>query len=202
MLRWKRVEISGGFLLLMAALFYLDESDLLLWALAACAVHELGHFLAIRLLGGRVILLRLTCVGAEMRLSDRYPMGPLRQAGSALAGPAVNLLLAFAAARLAPRMGEPLYVFAGLNLTLGLFNLLPAVQLDGGRVLRQLLRLANPEGQAEAAAGLVSAALGALLLAGGGVLALKGRANPTLLLAGAWLLASSLPKGRKNETFF
>ena len=43
MLRWKRVEISAGALLLGAALYYLDEQGVLLMAFCACALHELGQ---------------------------------------------------------------------------------------------------------------------------------------------------------------
>ena len=101
MLRWRHVEISGGFLLVAALLFYLDTENLLFWAAAACALHELGHGLAIRCLGGRVALLRLTCVGAELKLSARYPMGYGRQLLAALGGPAANLLCAGAAVHMA-----------------------------------------------------------------------------------------------------
>ena len=113
MLRWKRVEISAGALLLGAALYYLDEQGVLLMAFCACALHELGHWLVIRALGGRVTALRITCVGAEMRLSARCPLGYWQQIAAALAGPAVNLL----AARMAVGLGtEGAYCFAGLNL--------------------------------------------------------------------------------------
>ena len=101
MLRWKRVEISAGALLLGAALYYLDEQGVLLMAGCACALHELGHWLVIRALGGRVTALRITCVGAEMRLSARCPLGYWQQIAAALAGPAVNLL----AARMAAGLG-------------------------------------------------------------------------------------------------
>ena len=101
MLRWKRVEISAGALLLGAALYYLDEQGVLLMAFCACALHELGHWLVIRALGGRVTALRITCVGAEMRLSARCPLGCWQQIAAALAGPAVNLL----AARMAVGLG-------------------------------------------------------------------------------------------------
>ncbi len=77
MLRWKRVEISAGALLLGAALYYLDEQGVLLMAFCACALHELGHWLVIRALGGRVTALRITCVGAEMRLSGPLSAGLL-----------------------------------------------------------------------------------------------------------------------------
>ena len=36
MLRWGRIEVSGGFLLVAAALYYLDTQNLLPWAAAAC----------------------------------------------------------------------------------------------------------------------------------------------------------------------
>ena len=71
MLRWRRVEISGGALLMLAALYYLDGQGVLPLALLACALHEAGHWLAIRALGGRITALRLTCVGAERRRAAR-----------------------------------------------------------------------------------------------------------------------------------
>ena len=86
MLRWKRVEISAGALLLGAALYYLDEQGVLLMAFCACALHELGHWLVIRALGGRVTALRITCVGAEMRLSARCPLGCWQQIAAAWSG--------------------------------------------------------------------------------------------------------------------
>lgn len=39
MLRWRRVEISGGALLMLAALYYLDGQGVLPLALLACALH-------------------------------------------------------------------------------------------------------------------------------------------------------------------
>ena len=163
MLRWKRVEISAGALLLGAALYYLDEQGVLLMAFCACALHELGHWLVIRALGGRVTALRITCVGAEMRLSARCPLGYWQQIAAALAGPAVNLL----AARMAAGLGtEGAYCFAGLNLALAAFNLLPAVQLDGGRILWCILALLTSEERAERLLRVLSSALAVGLVLG------------------------------------
>lgn len=197
MLRWRRLEVSGGFLLLTAALYYLDSSGVVPWALAACALHELGHVLAIRLLGGRVSLLRLTCVGAELRLSARYPLSAGRQALAALAGPAVNVLLALAAAGMAVWWGEGAFLFAGLNLALGVFNLLPVVQLDGGRALCAALALLGAGERAETVLRALSLALACGLALGGCVLFLKGAVNVTLPLTALWLLiAAPVDKNR------
>lgn len=183
-MRWGRVEITAGALVLWAALFYLDQGGAVPQALAACALHEGGHLLAIRLLGGRVAAFRVSCAGAELRLSARRPLGPGRELAAALAGPAVNLLLALACAGL----GEGWHCFAGLNLALGCFNLLPLYPLDGGRALGCLLALAGRPGGGEAASRLLSAALSAGLLAGSWLLWRAGAPNLTLPCLAAWLL--------------
>ena len=190
MLRWRQVEISGGFLLVAALLFYLDTENLLFWAAAACALHELGHGLAIRCLGGRVALLRLTCVGAELKLSARYPMGYGRQLLAALGGPAANLLCAGAAVHMAGGGDERAYLFAGLNLALAGFNLLPAAPLDGGRCLWCLLALLETEEKAERIVAATSSAVSLALTLGSLLLTLRGQANLTLLITALWLLLS------------
>ena len=91
-MRGRRLEISGGALVVLALLYYLDDRGVTLWVLLACLFHELGHWGAIRLLGGRVVRLRLSCAGAELRLSSAHPLTPLGTALAALAGPGINLL--------------------------------------------------------------------------------------------------------------
>lgn len=197
MLRWGKFEITGGFLLLAAILYYLDDQDVLLWAALACGLHELGHYGAIWVLGGKVARIRLTAVGAEMTLSAAWPMGHLAQCLAALAGPGVNLVLAVFAARLALRYGEDLYLFAGLNLGLAVFNLLPANQLDGGRALYHLISLFWQPG-AETISRLLSVMTVAVLLTAGLYLFWNTKTNVTLLITSLWLVASLSPFNAKK----
>lgn len=194
-MRWGRVEITAGALLLWALLYYLDSGGMVPQVLAACALHELGHYAAIRLLGGRVTRLRITCVGAEMALSARFPMGPAGELAAALAGPAVNLLCA----GLCAGLGEGWYCFAGIHLALGLFNLLPVGPLDGGRVLGCLLALAGRQDWAEPAVGLLSAGLSMGLTMGALLLWRAGEGNLTLPLAALWLLAAPIRRNRVKK---
>ncbi|MBO5340407.1 MAG: site-2 protease family protein [Oscillospiraceae bacterium] len=181
MLRWGRVEVTGGFLLLLAWLNYRDTQGLLLPALGAACIHELGHWAAIRLLGGCVDGLRLCAAGAEMRLSGS--MSYCRELLCALAGPAVNLLLALAAARLG---GERGFVFAGMNLALGCFNLLPLSVLDGGRCLVCVAEpLLGPD-RMQQVQRIVDRAAAALVLVGG-IVILGAGGNVTLLVIALWL---------------
>ena len=131
-MRLGRVEVTGGFLLLTAWLNYLDRQGVVPLALLACALHELGHWAALRALGARVRRVRLTAVGAEMEVDRTLSYGG--ELLAALAGPGANLALALA---FSPLTGGGL--FAGLNLALACFNLLPVGQMDGGRVLRCVL---------------------------------------------------------------
>lgn len=186
MLRWGRVSCSGGFLLLAAGLFYLDEAGVLPWAALAAALHELGHYAAVRLQDGRLRRLRLTVTGAEMTLDRRRDLTYAGELGAILAGPAVNLLLALAAARLGERW-EPLYLLSGLSLSLGSFNLLPVYPLDGGRAFLLILSGFLPPASAERVVWCSSLALASLVLAAGTALLRQG-GSPALLLMGGWLL--------------
>lgn len=183
-----RVEVTGGCFLLLAWLNYLDRSCLVPMAMLACGLHELGHFLTIRMLGGAVKGICLTAIGAEMKLER--PLDYWQEGLSALAGPGANLLLALAFCKFS-------VVFAGLNLALALFNLAPVGRLDGGRAVYCILALlAGPELADRTRVWLdVLCTVGAV--AAGLTLAVF-RGNITLLLAAFWLLAGLL---RQNNWF-
>lgn len=185
MLRWGRVEVTGGFLLLVAWLNYWDTQGLVAPALCAASVHELGHWVAIRLLGGRVERLRLCAVGAEMKLAGS--LSYVRELFCALAGPASSLLLAWGAARLG---GERAFVFAGMSLVLGCFNLLPLSVLDGGKGLLCVTQLLLGPDRAQRMQRVIDRTCAALVLAAGTVIYGAG-GNVTLLVIALWLCCTS-----------
>lgn len=189
-MRIGRIEATGGFLLLLAWLNYLDRSFLVPVAVLACMAHELGHFFVIRALHGDVKQIRLTAIGAEMVLSR--PLGYWQEGLSALAGPGVNLVLALIFCGFQDGL-----TFAGLNLTLAVFNLLPVGRLDGGRALRCTLALLAGPDLAEWFGGRLDCLCTAGSLAAGLWLAVFC-GNITLLLVALWLLAAFLQANRKQ----
>ena len=201
-MRLWRLEISGGALVVAAILFYMDRDGVMPWLLLACALHECGHWWAIRTLGGRVQSGRISCIGAELKLSSAHPLSPERMVLAALAGPAMNLLLATGSWYLARHgLGVRLYLFAGLNLGLAGFNLLPAGQLDGGRALVAFLRWTGREELAEKAVRF-SSLLASLLLFFAGALLLEqseGR-NFTVFLVGLWMLGTLFRRSREEKS--
>lgn len=181
-----QMEASPGFLLLLGVLFWLDEGvGLLPWGLAACVLHELGHIAAAAAFGGRVERLSLTVVGAELRIDYRAPLTYARDSLVALAGPGANLL----AGGLFLTLNWELA--AALTLAVGVFNLLPILPLDGGRVVYGLIADRLDPDWAER---LMTALSGCLVgvLVGIGAVAAAYYANVTLLLTALWLLAGVL----------
>jgi Zn-dependent protease len=115
--------------------------------LGSLLAHEIGHALVARRAGLRVRSITLWLLGGVAQLEDE-PASPGDELRVAVVGPAVSLALAvgfgLAAAALSVVGGPVLVVavaawLALANVVLGLFNLLPAAPLDGGRVLRGLL---------------------------------------------------------------
>ena len=151
------VQVTGGFALLAAWFFLANGWRNLFTVLSAAAVHEAGHWLLLRLLGARVLSLRLSALGAVLETdSGRLSYGG--ELAAVLAGPAANLLAALVLTALG---GERWPAAVGANLVLCAFNLLPVRPLDGGRALYLRVSWAAGPAAGEAAgrwAGTVTAA--------------------------------------------
>lgn len=122
------LRISPGFCLLIGWFAAVNGWSMLVAVLAAAALHELGHWAALRLLGAEIRGLRIGILGAVLETdSTRLSYG--RELVVLLAGPGANLLGALMLAALGAETA------AGAQLVLGGFNLLPVRPLDGGRAL-------------------------------------------------------------------
>lgn len=131
-------------------------------------IHELGHALVARGYGVKTKEITLWFLGGVAQFDD-LPRQRGAEAIVAIAGPITSVLLAFLSALAWPlASGAPvvLFVLSYLTITntaLAIFNLLPALPLDGGRVLRSLLALAMPRTKATRVAGDVGSVVAILL---------------------------------------
>lgn len=223
-MKWKLTQLSGidvyihwSFWLLPAWVLFSATggpaaaiaSVLLIFAIFGCVVlHEMGHALAARYYGIGTHDITLYPIGGVARL-EQVPERPVQELVIALAGPAVNvviagsLLLGFGLGPLATASvaGPAGAGFVGsliaVNIVLVLFNMLPAFPMDGGRVLRSLLAMFMSYSSATEIAGRVGQGM-AILLGIAGLFA--SMPNLALIAVFVFLAASAeLARARWQE---
>ena len=115
---------SPAFAMILCGLFFL------------VLLHELGHCLAARYFQAPVHGITLFPIGGVANI--QIPWKPTPELVTALAGPAVNVVLMPVLLALG-QINEFFINLAYYNIVLLVFNLIPAFPMDGGRVLRALL---------------------------------------------------------------
>lgn len=150
-----------------------------LCAVFACiALHELGHSLVAQSLGVEVRSITLLPIGGVAALKH-IPENPWHEIAITIAGPLVNAVIALL---LLPLTGVPKQLFVitmphsfptllvtmvQANLSLFVFNLLPAFPMDGGRLLRAVLALIVSYRRATTVATLVGQGIAIVLIMNG-----------------------------------
>ncbi len=150
-------------------------------AVFACVLlHEFGHCLVARRYGIGTHDITLLPIGGVARL-ERIPEEPRQELWIALAGPAVNVVIAAALSLAAVVLGVAapptglvmmsdaaiLYGLIYTNIVLVLFNMLPAFPMDGGRVLRALLAIRGGTLAATETAASIGKVMAVLMVFGG-----------------------------------
>lgn len=171
-------------------------------------LHELGHVVAARRYGVKTPDITLWPFGGIANL-ERIPEKPSQELVVAIAGPAVNVVIALVLlvvlsltltggdlkaedlAKIEDPRTSMLVKLAGANIFLVLFNLIPAFPMDGGRVLRALLAMRMGFARATA----LAASIGQGLAIGLGLLGIF--TNPMLMIIGVFVfLAASGEAGQ------
>lgn len=200
------VSIHWTFLLLIAWIILQNirsgiATGPILWTLAfvlaifVCVIlHEFGHALTARRYGIKTKDITLYPIGGVARL-ETLPRKPKEELLVALAGPAVNLVIALlllplvdwdvvssqeTATQIGP--GNFLLAFTAVNVWLAVFNLIPAFPMDGGRVFRALLSFWMDRARATRAAAMLGQVLAI------GFIFLGFYVNPFLIFIGLFII--------------
>ena len=133
-----KIKLSFSGAVMILALF-LTHSYISIAALVAAAFHELGHIIAAKLCDIPLEELKLGIFGAALTPKSLL-CSYKKEIILCIAGPLINLLFAFLLLPLF-NFSEFLSLFISTSLFLGILNLLPIYDFDGGRILFCLLSL-------------------------------------------------------------
>jgi Zn-dependent protease/CBS domain-containing protein len=158
--------------------------------------HELSHAFVARRFGVEVRDITLFIFGGAATLEGDAKT-PGQEALIALAGPACSIalgavLIGGSLVVDEPHVGEIAGWLGVINLSLALFNLIPAFPMDGGRVLRAVLwRLRGDQFAATRGAAVVGRFFGYLLIAAGVWMAAGGDFSWLWLALIGWFLSNA-----------
>lgn len=137
-----RIRLNRFFLLLLVLLGFGGLLPQALVIFGVVFIHEFAHVVTARSCGLKVKEIELLPFGGVARIDDLVEIDPGVEISVALAGPLTNLFLVavgVVGSRFHVVPAEWILFFVETNLLIGGFNLLPALPLDGGRVLRARL---------------------------------------------------------------
>jgi Zn-dependent protease len=210
-LHWTFLILVGWIMMgtLQAGATWIDAmwSLLLLATIFLCiTLHEVGHALMARRFGIATRDITLLPIGGLARM-EALPEKPREELLVALAGPAVNLVIALIlfpfVQRIDPNLamssiGAVNFVPAlfGVNIWLALFNLIPAFPMDGGRVFRALLAFRTGYVRATRTAAALGQVLAMVFVFAGFML------NPFLIFIGLFIFLGAQAEAGIVETRF
>ena len=182
----RRVTISLALTLAAAFIYYVVSIETAIAIALPVAVHELSHIIALRFFGLKVKSVRAELTGLCIDYCGFAE--PVVHIAAAFAGPAGGFIYAYAASLIARKTGCAwMELSAGISLLLSVFNLLPVLPLDGGRILLGILTMLLGAHAGERVTYRISFAITAALLIAGTVLALNNGSKAPAAAA-IWLM--------------
>ncbi|MET0952230.1 MAG: site-2 protease family protein [Aeromicrobium sp.] len=144
--------VMGAILVIVFAPRYEDRSGTSPYVLAAVfvvalyasvLVHEIAHVLAARAFGMRVDSVTLHLLGGET-LIEGESRTPWQELATSIVGPLASLAIGLVSFALADSMGigtgaDIVWSIGYVNIVVAIFNMLPGLPLDGGRVFKAII---------------------------------------------------------------
>ena len=184
----KKVEVHLSAVLLIVVALRMRFLNQLAISYVITALHEIAHIFVAHRLGVKIRGVEVLPFGITMRLGESGIKKPKDEIRVSLAGPLCNLVVAYLT-----------YGFYGgqlrdfiicTSLAIGLFNLLPVLPLDGGRVLRSVLVMRYGCIKGSKIAMKVTATLSFFVVVAGAYVLYATGFNFSFLLIGGFLIAN------------
>lgn len=186
------IKISKLFFPYIILLIIIGFKGKLLISFILVFLHELVHYIVAKKLGFKGFYIEILPIGAVLRLKDLDEADPKEDMIISLSGPLFNLLLAAIFYLISKFHYNYYYEYLIMgNLALGIFNLIPAFPLDGGRVVRDLLALKTYYKNANKITVKISIVLGALITLYSIILLLFDKRSISMMVLGIFIIIAS-----------
>lgn len=149
-----KIKVSFFFLVMAVSLF-LSHSYISLAAFVAAILHEIGHVVAARICDIPLKEMKLGIFGAAIT-PDSNLCSYKKEIFLAISGPLVNILSVLLCLRMTANTNSFISMFVVSSLFLGILNLLPIDDFDGGRILKCCLLLKLPPNRVAKICDLIS----------------------------------------------
>lgn len=133
-----RIKVNPFFILFLFICGYIGFIEEAVIIFLSVILHELGHAIAAKKVEVRVDEIELFPFGGVAKMEDISKFGGYTEAFIAIAGPLVSLFL-YVICLILSSFSISTILLTKYNFALFAFNILPALPLDGGRIIRNLL---------------------------------------------------------------
>lgn len=133
-----KIEINLKIILLGILFFILEQLDIYLIFIIFITLHEIAHLSVGMLVGLRPKVFRVNPLGVSVEFYMYQSRSSMRKIITYLAGPILNFAMS-AMFMLLPIDENLKMKVVYTNLLLGIFNLIPIIPLDGGKILKEIL---------------------------------------------------------------
>ncbi len=161
-------------------------------------IHEIIHLVTARVLGFSGFSVEILPIGAVLKLRDLEEATPKEDLIISISGPLGNFCIALIGGIINYFYNSNLLVqIINYNLVLGVFNLIPAYPLDGGRILKDIFATRLIYKKANEIALRISIGIGYIFLLGFFTSLFMGIPNLNLLLIAIFILVISYREKRR-----
>ena len=191
----KKLEIHLLTILLFSVGLFFDFFEVLFTAYGITAIHETAHILTAKKCGVKIDAVEILPFGITMRVSKECITNTSDEIKISLAGPLSNFLTAYLVYGFYG--GEYKEYIIITSLAMGIFNILPALPLDGGRIMRAIFVKKAGHIWATTIALKITRILSILIALSGIYILYKTGFNFSFLIIGGFLIANLTEERKK-----
>ena len=130
------IKINPLFYFVLFSCFLIGIGESYLSMFFILLFHECGHLIAVFFENIEIFYIKIEPFGITIKMKEKFIMSQKKEFLIAIAGPLTNFLLSFIIYLL--KNDNLSFIMYG-SLCMGIFNLIPAIPLDGGRILKTIL---------------------------------------------------------------